>query len=92
MTLITTSKELSRRAHRIADAACIADLESGATPQTDAHGQRWYDTRPMFDPREVPDTIADMYREALDYLILRRAVEAHPLHAHLVRITVRDTA
>lgn len=89
---MNTSDELTRRAYRIADGACIADIETGSVPQTDEHGQRWYDIRPMLDPRELSDPVVDMNRVALDYALLRCIVVVHPAHSHLVRIIARGLA
>lgn len=68
-------------AHRLADMYVIADIETCATRVGD-----WWDTRFMFDRRELCDESIDMNRQALDYAMQRGLVHAHPEHAHLVRI------
>jgi hypothetical protein len=78
---------LAALAHQLADRACIADIETEAIAQTDAQGRKWHDTRPMLDPREMPDDCVEMNRQALDYARQRGLISPHPQHAHLVRIT-----
>lgn len=79
-------------AHLLADRACIADIETNCIAQRpDEQGRRWYDTRPMLDPREMPDHLIDMNRQALDYARARGLVSAHPQLPHLVRIA-KDVA
>lgn len=78
--------DLAELAHRIADRACVADIETEAVAQTDAQGQRWYDTRPMLDPREQCDDNVEMARQALAYAHDRGLTSAHPQHGYLVRI------
>jgi hypothetical protein len=52
-------------------------------------GQRWLDTRPMLDEREVGLRMKDQARIALAHALQRRLVERHPVHAHLVRAARR---
>jgi hypothetical protein len=52
-------------------------------------GQRWLDTRPMLDEREVGLRMKDQARVALAHALQRRLVERHPVHAHLVRAARR---
>lgn len=89
---MSSVKRFAALAHRIADRAVIADIETEANAQTDEHGQRWYDTRPLLDPRELPDDWVEMNRQALEYAIGRGLVEVHHLHDHLVRVQPRDAA
>jgi hypothetical protein len=77
---------LAELAHQLADRACITDIESEAPWQTDAQGRRWYDTRALLDPREMPDDFIEMNRQALAYAHERGLVMPHPQHAYLVRI------
>lgn len=86
-----TERDIDALAQRLAAAACIADIETGAVPQTDKQGRCWYDMRPMLDPREVCDDTLEMNRQSLDYALGRGLISAHPLLPHLVRI-VRDVA
>jgi hypothetical protein len=71
----------------LADQAAVADIECEGVPTTDEHGRTWYDTRPMLDPREVPEQVADMARLAIGYALHRGLASPHPAHAHLLRIT-----
>jgi hypothetical protein len=71
----------------LADQAAVADIESEGVPTTDEHGRTWYDTRPMLDPREVPDQVADMARLAINYALQRGLASPHPVHSYLLRIT-----
>ena len=81
-----TPAQVAELARRIADRAVLADIECEAVAQRNDRGRIWYDTRPMLDPREQPDTFIDMTREALDYAMQRRLIEQHHERAHLVRI------
>ena len=76
---------LLRDSLRIADAAVLADVESGAVP-VHIDGARWHDTRPMLDPREHCDDVLEMTRLALGYAIARGLVERHAAQGHLVRV------
>jgi hypothetical protein len=84
---MTNPIQVAAMAHTLADRAVVSDIEAEAAPQTDEHGRKWYDTRPMLDPRELPDDFVEMNRQALEYAHQRGLVSPHPQHAHLVRIT-----
>ena len=71
----------------LADRAVVADIETEGIAQTDEHARKWYDTRPMLDPRELPDDFVEMNRQALDYAHQRGLVSRHPQHAYLVRVS-----
>jgi hypothetical protein len=79
--------QLAELAHQIADRAVVCDIESEGHLQTDEHGRRWYDTRPMLDPREQPSDFIEMAKQALSYALDRGLVFPHPAHVYLVRIT-----
>lgn len=81
-----TPSRISAMAHKIADQSVLCDIESNALPFTDAQGVAWHDTSTMLDPREQPDAVIDMAREAIDYALNRGLVRPHPQHAHLLRI------
>jgi hypothetical protein len=87
MTDAVNAIRLAALAHQLADRACIADIETEAIAHTDEQGHKWHDTRPMLDPREMPDDFIEMNRQALDYAHERGLISPHPQHAHLVRIT-----
>lgn len=78
-------------AHRLADAKVLDDIRKPALATTDEHGRTWYDTRPMLDPREVPDDVAEMARQAIDYALHRGLVIPHPTASYLLRITTTRT-
>lgn len=86
MTPAMSPEELHALAHQLAERACVTDIETEAVAQTDEHGRRWYDTRPMLDPREMSDDLIEMNVQALAYAHQRGVISPHPLHAHLVRI------
>jgi hypothetical protein len=71
-------------AMRLADACVIADIECGGIPVgTDMGGLKLYDLRPMVDPREMPDTVVDMNRQAIDWALQRGLITRHTLRAGL---------
>jgi hypothetical protein len=84
-------EEFERAQRLLADQAAVADIECEGTATTDEHGRTWYDTRPMLDPREVPDVVADMARVAIAYALHRGLASPHPAHSYLLRITARAT-
>lgn len=77
---------LAELAHTLADRAVISDIECEGIAETDAQGRKWYDTRPMIDPREQPDDAIEMALQALSYAHERGLIGPHPMHSHLVRI------
>lgn len=82
---VDKATHLLREAMQIADRAVIADIEcDGVSEQLD--GRRWYDTRPMLDPREQPADNVEMARQAIDYALGRGLAVRHPDHPHLLRI------
>lgn len=85
-----THVELSRLAFRLASRAAISDLETNAVAVDAADGQRWYDTRPMLDLREVPAEFVDMHREALAYMEESGLILADRAAPHMVRVLRRD--
>lgn len=73
------------RCARLADRAAVADIE-GHCPVETLDGVKWYDLRPMLDPREFSPECIDMSREAIDHALVRGLVKRHPEHAHLLRV------
>jgi hypothetical protein len=72
---------------RIANAAVVADIESNCVSVLSACGSiRWYDTRPMLDPREHSPELVDMAHEAIEYGVKCRLLFRHPLDSWMVRI------
>lgn len=70
---------------RLADQYAISDIESNATPQSDADGVTWYDVAPMVNPDEVSSEFIDMASELLAYALARRLFEAHHQFPNLWR-------
>lgn len=87
MPAALTPIQAAELAHLLADRAVVCDIESESYTLVDPQGVTWYDTRPMRDPREVPDDFAEMARQAIDYALHRGLVAPHPQHAYLLRIT-----
>lgn len=89
MTAPDTDPTLTSAAHRLADASVITDIESEGFIHDDVDGQRWYDTRPMLDPREHCDEVIDQAALAIGYALDRGLVERHPDRPYLLRIVRR---
>lgn len=84
-----------RRGLAIANAAVLADIETGGVrvwPAAAPYPGRWFDTRPMVDEREHAPHVVDMARRALAYALEAGLVQAHPLHRHLVCIPASVSA
>lgn len=81
-----TPEQRADMAHRIADRAVVADIESECHAVPDEHGVGWWDTRTMLDPREMPDDFIEMARQTLAYADARGLIYRHPAQQHLVRI------
>jgi hypothetical protein len=82
--------ELILTALQLADRACISDIESEAVlDHVQQPGNiRWLDTRPMLDPREMPDDFIEMNRQALGYAEARGLIARFDAeHPYVVRIT-----
>lgn len=67
----------------------VTDVETTAV-RVHAMGSRWYDTRPMTDPREQPQEFVDLAVEALAVGQSIGALFPHPDKPHLVRVAVVD--
>lgn len=76
---------LEQRTELQAMRSIVEAIESECTP-VQLFGQTWYDTRPMLNPHELPDTLLDVNRELLDLACALRLVARHPQpqQAHLV--------
>lgn len=72
---------------RIADRAVVSDVETMGVPVQHADG-RWYDCRPMLDPREQPDSLVDMAREAIAWGLQRGLLVAHAYVPGLYRVVL----
>ncbi len=70
---------------RLANRAVVSDIETYSAP-VQLEGQRWYDTRPMLDPREHSPEALDMAVEALAYAEFSGLVQRHPQLRYLVQI------
>ena len=83
-----TPAQLVGLAHRLADRFVIDAIAAAGVPEA-LQGRRWYDTRPMLDPREHSGPAIDQAQEVLRYAHERGLISPHPEHAHLVRPTRR---
>ena len=72
-------------AHKIADRACIADIENEAVAIC-VEGVSWWDTRRMLDKGWMCDEEVEMNTQALAYAEARGLFASHPDHPYLVRI------
>lgn len=88
-----SADQLEALAYQLADRACISDIEAEAVAAPIGAGVlRWYDTRPMLDPRELADDFVERNRQAIGYALGRGLIMRHPTQPHLVRIIHRGTA
>jgi hypothetical protein len=71
------------------DTSAMQLIQARGWPE-DIGRERWLDTRPMLDEREVGLRMVDQARVALAHVLQRRLVEQHPVHAHLVRAARRS--
>ena len=85
-SLITGERDLLRAAMAIAGRAVVSDIESYCV-RVDGPPGRWYDTRPMLDPREHASEVIDMAAQAMAYAEAAGLVTRHADHKHLVCIT-----
>ncbi len=82
-----TQLDTTAAAYALADRAVISDIECNCIGVRQPHDPaRWYDTRPLLDPREYPDPLLEMNRQALDYADARGLITRHHDAAHMVRI------
>jgi hypothetical protein len=79
-------ESLNASARRLACWHSVSDIELHGCPVV-IDGQRWYDTRPMVDPREHSPECIDMGQEAINYALGHKLVQPHPDMPHLVRIS-----
>jgi len=71
---------------RIGNSYIISDIEvNGCAVKLE--GLRWWDIRPMVDPREHAPQVIDQAEQALRYALGVGLVAQHPTLPHLVRIT-----
>lgn len=81
---------LSAQAHRLATAYVVSDIDSSAVRQHIAGDpRRWFDTRPMVDPRECAPETVDMATLALEYGVTTGILQRHPQQQHLVCVLAR---
>lgn len=79
-------------AHNLAAQAVVCDIESNCLHVDLGDGQRWYDTRPMLDPREQPDDVIEMTTQALQWADRHAVITRHPAQPWLVRVTAQAQA
>jgi hypothetical protein len=82
------SLDLLRQTFTIANRAAIADIETECVAITLGDGLRWYDTRPMIDPREHCGELLDMATQTLAYADAAGLIARHPQQRHMVRLTL----
>jgi len=85
MTQPLTPAEHAALAMRIAARAVITDIETEAVA-VPIDGARYYDVRPMLDPREHDSIVIDMAAEALSFAFDAGLIAPHPASPHLVRV------
>jgi len=76
----------TERGLALADTYCVTDIETTADSVM-LDGQRWYDTRPMLDPREHCDEFIDLAKATIDHVLSRGLAVRHLQQPHLVRLT-----
>jgi hypothetical protein len=84
---IPDSLHPSSNGKTIAAQAVAADIETGCVRVDLGDGHRWYDTRPMLDPREHAPDVVEMSHQALQWAEAEGVVQRHPEQRHLARIT-----
>ena len=85
-----TIADLTPLAREVASWACVSDIELHAAPVM-LDGVRWYDTRPMVDPREHSPECIDMGEKAITLALGFHLAERHPEHPHLLRVLHHPT-
>jgi hypothetical protein len=78
--------QLLQRGLAIGNQAVIETVECEAVRVQLPEPGRWYDTRPMLDPREHAPQVIDMAAEALSYGETAGLLRRHTAHRHLVCI------
>ena len=77
--------DLANRQRAIADAAAVTEIESNAA-LVQLGEQRWYDIRPMLDPKQHPAEFLDVHVDHIAYAIQRGLVTRSATAPHLVRM------
>lgn len=80
--------ELTKAGLRLAVMYVVADVEEHCPRVNLPEPGRWYDTRPMLDPREHASPFIDMAVDALRFGEHAQALQRHHQHQHLVRVLV----
>jgi hypothetical protein len=70
----------------------VADVECYGVRVHLPEPGRWYDTRPMLDPREHSGPVLDMHAELLQFGQDTGALVRHPSQPHLLRATLENAA
>jgi hypothetical protein len=84
----TDRNELTKAGLRLAVMYVVADVEENCPRVNMPEGGRWFDTRPMLDPREHASPVIDMAVDALRFGEQAEALVRHHQHRHLVRVLV----
>lgn len=75
----------AKRAHAIACATAICQIEVGAEPVL-IDGRRWLDLRPMLDAREYSSRWLDKNLMHIEFALRFELIERHATERSLVRI------
>ena len=75
----------AKRAHAIACATAICQIEVGAEPVL-IDGRRWLDLRPMLDAREYRSHWLDKNLAHIEFALRFELIERHATDRNLVRI------
>lgn len=84
--LTAADMQMFSTAMAIANRAVVADIETACVLVALDEPGRWYDTRPMLDPREHSPQAIDMATQALAYAVYVGLAKHHSTLPHLVRI------
>lgn len=82
--------QLLRRGLHIGNRAVIETVESEGVRVDLPEGGRWYDVRPMLDPREHSPQVIDMAVEAISYGEAMGLLHRHASQRYLVRILAAE--
>lgn len=87
-TLATAEHPAETRVLKLLDAFIVSDVECNGC-RVHSHGQpeeRWYDVRPMLDPREHSEEFIDMAQLGIEQGIARGVIRRDAQHAHLLQV------
>jgi hypothetical protein len=89
----TATAACSTRADVLADMYVVSDIEVLCPNlRLPDDTRRWYDSRPMLDPREHSQEVIDMATLAIEHGLERGLLQRHPQQAHLLNVCKPPTA